>query len=129
VQKKVWDQMMRYLIKSGWGLCCAGVLGWWLYRYGIDEQLPHQLKAESVLLISIWMGVLTFPLGVLWFISLGGIYYLVEQAGLNLSGVSIAEVIAIWSGFVAVGYLQWFVLLPFIREKILSRHAKKIERP
>lgn len=117
--------MIRYLIKSGWALCCAGVLVWWIYRYGIDEQLPHQLKAESVLLISIWMGIFTFPLGVLWFISLSGIYYLAEQAGLNLSGVSIAEVITTWSGFVAVGYLQWFVLLPFIREKFRSQQAKR----
>lgn len=110
--------MIRYLIKIMWTLCCAGVLGWWLYRYGMNDQLPHQLKAESVLLISIWMGILTFPLGLLWFISLSGIYYLAEKIGLTPSGTSIAEVIAIWGGFVIVGYFQWFKFLPFLIKKL-----------
>lgn len=118
--------MLPNLIKAGWLLCCICVFGWWLNKYGMNEALLPQLKAESVLLISIWMVILTFPLGVLWFISLNVIYYLAELTGLNLSGASTSEVIVIWVGFVAIGYLQWFKLLPFIIKKHRNRKASQM---
>jgi hypothetical protein len=50
-----------------------------------------------------------------------GAGYVLAQFGTEIGAPSSIAEFVVWLGFVAVGYLQWFILLPLIIERLRSR--------
>jgi hypothetical protein len=102
---------MINLLKLVWFTACIGVL---VYAFVVCGLLTEpMLRGECFLLTGIMMALLSFPLGLLWWVFLSAVGY-----GLSLAGIEIPESISVhlivWLGFVIVGYLQWFKLVPFL---------------
>jgi hypothetical protein len=74
------------------------------------------------------MVVLSFPLGLLWLWLASGAGHLLAQFGIDIGGASWTADIVVWLGFVVVGYLQWFFLLPWMIRKVRSRNRTTTER-
>ena len=108
---------LRNLIKVIWILGCICVLGWWLYSFGMNSDLSQILKSESQVYLLIAMVILSFPISIVWVYIFAGLLDLLVFVGVNLSGPLQVDVIVLWFGFVTVGYLQWFMLLPYLLGK------------
>ena len=104
---------LRGLVKILWVLCCVVVLVWWYYAFGLKTGLSAMLKAESQIYLIIWMVILTFPVGLIWVYLMALVLYGLETLGVNQEALS-SDVLILWAGFVILGYLQWFKLVPFL---------------
>lgn len=118
--------MKRRIALLVWLVASLIVLGWWYYRFGLNPDLSRTLRNESQIYLIIGMAFLSFPAGLLYVYLFGLATYGLDSVGINMHQHEMLEVLTLWAGFVLSGYLQWFVLLPFIREKFRSRQAKKI---
>ena len=124
VQVEIGVQMSRLKsIRVAWLLTCIVVLCWWMYSYGLKEDLPQVLRSESQIYLLIAMAILTIPLGIPWIYVFAGLLYLLESLGMVLGGKWQADVIFMWMGFVVIGYIQWFVTVPFLIRKIRKRNS------
>ena len=122
--------MTRYnLIRTLWIAACGTVLVWWLNSYGLREDLSQILKSESQVYLLIAMVILTLPLGVAWIYLFAGLLYVLDAVGINVSGKMQADVIFLWLGFVAVGYFQWFAIVPWVIRKARERATIKDREP
>ncbi|WP_186864126.1 hypothetical protein [Undibacterium griseum] len=101
------------------------VLGWWYFHFGLNPELSRTLRNESQIYPIIGMVVLSFPAGLFYMYLFGFAVYGLDSIGIDLHQHEMLEVFTMWAGFVLSGYLQWFVLFPFIQEKFRSRQAKK----
>jgi hypothetical protein len=104
---------------------CVFVLVWWLYSFGIKSDLSPVLKAESQIYLLIGMIILTFPIGVVWIYSFAGILFLCRKWGFDPDSNLLANVFALWLGFVMFGYVQWFKLFPSVLKRIRARRGSK----
>lgn len=126
VQSEIGLQMTRHnLIRILWIVACIIVLVWWLYSYGLKEDLSQVLKSESQVYLLISMVILTLPLGIPWIYLFAGLLYVLESVGINMSGKMQTDVILLWLGFVVIGYFQWFVMVPYLIRKIREQVATK----
>lgn len=126
VQSEIGLQMTRhYLIRTLWIVACIIVLVWWLYSYGLKEDLAQVLKSESQIYLLIAMVILTFPLGIPWIYLFSGLQYVLESVGIDMSGKMQADVFLLWLGFVVIGYIQWFVIVPYLIRKMRERALTK----
>lgn len=117
--------MKRRIALLAWLAASIIVLGWWYYRFGLNPELSRTLRNESQIYLIIGMAVLSFPAGLLYVYLFGLTVYGLDSVGIDLHQHEMLEVFTVWVGFVLSGYLQWFVLFPFIREKFRSRQTKK----
>ena len=126
VQSDIGPQMTRQnLIRTLWIVVCMIVLVGWLYSYGFKEDLSQVLKSESQVYLLIAMVILTLPLGIPWIYLFAGLLYVLESVGINMSGKMQADVFLLWLGFVVIGYIQWFVIVPYLIRKIRERTTTK----
>lgn len=99
-----------------WLLLCLIVLLWWYYTYGLAE-ISDTLKNESQIYLIILMCILTFPIGFIWIYLLSLILY-IAQDYICMQGTKIIDSIIFgWLGFLVLGYLQWFLIVPSIVKK------------
>jgi len=101
------------------------VLVGWLYSYGLNEDLSQVLKSESQVYLLIAMVILTLPLGIPWIYLFAGLLYVLQSVGINMSGETQVDVFLLWLGFVVIGYIQWFVIVPYLIRKIRERATTK----
>ena len=117
--------MKRRIALLMWLAASLIVLSWWCYRFGLNPELSRTLRNESQIYLIVGMAVLSFPAGLLYVYFFGLSVYALDIIGFDLHQYEMLEVFTVWVGFVLSGYLQWFVLLPFIREKFRSRQTKR----
>jgi len=114
----------RNYVKGIWLLACVAVLAWQFVACG--QQSNPTLRGECSLLAGGIMVVLSLPSGLLWLWLVGGAGYVLAQFGIEI-GAAYSMAVVVWLGFVVVGYLQWFMLLPWIIRKVRSRkHANQL---
>lgn len=116
----------RNYLKGIWLLACVAVLVWQVVACG--QQSNPTLRGECSLLAGGIMVALSLPLGLLWLWLVSGATYLLAQFGIEIGGPSSTADVVVWLGFVVVGYLQWFVLLPWIIRKVRSRRRTITEQ-
>lgn len=106
---------MKPIFKFVWLAACALVLIYWVNAHFLSADTPDAYKTETQGILLLWMLVLTFPTGVIWYL-----LFSLILLGLDTFGVqrSIAVEVGIaWIGFVFAGYLQWFVYGPGLKDK------------
>jgi len=111
----------RHILLLLWLTLIMGILAWTLVSYHAQSDL--QLKSEILLRHGLLMLVLTLPCGWLLTALVGAALRL---AGVEAAGVSDAVLVS--SIGAAAGYLQWFVLLPWLWRRWKARHAQN-EQP
>lgn len=112
------------VLKVVWFLACFAVLVWGLFACG--QQANSTLRAECALLGAIIMVLLTLPSGILWWLLLSGTGYVLSLIGIEIGASAIADLVA-WLGFVVVGYLQWFKLVPWLVARWRSRRTAHLQ--
>jgi hypothetical protein len=107
---------MMNLLKIVWLIGCFAALAWTIVACGHEGNAT--LRGECSLLAAIIMAFLTFPLGLLWWLLISAVGYVLSHVGIEIGGVSTIADLVVWFGFVIVGYLQWFKLVPWIVRRI-----------
>ena len=113
--------MKRFLtlslaVKLGWSLLAVGVLFFTLFLY---DGTPATSDAELILVYG--MLTLSFPASLIISLVLSVIGYLVGVWGGNFSIPFNHLIIVVeWLVFLGLGYLQWFVFLPWLWHKLKS---------
>lgn len=74
-----------------------------------------QKAADTVLILT--MLILTFPAGIIAI----GFVFVYSYLFLPDRGVQPLDLVVLWSVFVAVGYLQWFKLVPYLFKKVRKK--------
>lgn len=100
-----------------WLIASFMVLSWWLYCFGLDSEISRTLRNESQIYLIIGMSILSFPIGILYMYLFGFMIYGLNKLNIDLHQYELLEAVILWSGFVLIGYVQWFILLPFIWKK------------
>lgn len=111
---------MMNLLTIVWLIACVAVL-WTSVACG--NEASATLRGECSLLAAIVMAFLTLPLGLLWWLLLSATGYLLSLVGIEIGTTSAIFDFVVWFGFVVVGYLQWFKLVPWLIAKWRSRRA------
>ncbi len=99
-----------------WLVVVASVFVWTMVSY--NAQTVPELKNEILLRHGILMLVLTLPSGS---IATALISVIVGLLGLDLAGISDALFVSLTCA--VAGYLQWFVLLPWLWRKWKARRT------
>ena len=106
------------LLRVIWCSACVMVLVWSLVA---AANAPSHLRHHADEALAIWLAVLTFPVGVAYYIALTLLLMLVYSVtGTSIGGGPIFAVLVAWLPAVILGYWQWFVLLP----RYLSRRRE-----
>jgi hypothetical protein len=115
---------MTNLVKLVWLIACLGVLAYTLVACG--QEPNSTLRGECSLLAAIMMAFLTFPLGLLWWLLVSAAGYAFSLVGIQFGGASVVADLVVWLGFVVLGFLQWFKLLPFLVRRVRERKKATI---
>ena len=115
----------KRILQIAWLLSCVAAVAWWYVTYGIRSDLGGALKAESQIYLIVIMVVITFPIGLVWAYVTGLITYGLEATGIGTVTAWHPDVLLWWLGFVVVGYVQWFKLIPRIVEAIRTWGRRK----
>ena len=100
----------RTLIALWTSLCLAVLVFAYVQRHIHDTDIAF----------AYFMLFLTFPAGYIFASAVGLLFYaLYETWGIVVPGGFINNLVA-WLTFVAVGYFQWFILLPWCYHKLKS---------
>lgn len=99
-----------------WVLATMSIMVWGIA--GCGEVANPTLRAECGLLWSIVLAAVGFPLTVVWWITLSAVGAAFSSVGLEI-GLSPAFDAIAWIGFVVIGYVQWFVLLPRVWHELM----------
>jgi hypothetical protein len=83
---------------------------------------------EAGMVVGYPMWILAFPLNIPTMYIYGGISYLAELNKLNILQNLMNNIYVFWFSFFIVGYLQWFVLFPFLIKKWRSKHLQAIPK-
>src|SRR5712691_4990285 len=115
---------MMNLLKIVWLIACFAALAWTFVACGHEANAT--LRGECSLLAAIIMAFFAFPLGLLWWLLISAVGYALSLVGVEIEGVSAIADLVVWFGFVVVGYLQWFKLVPWIVRRIHKRKQSTI---
>jgi hypothetical protein len=115
----------RNYLKGVWLLVCFAVLIWQVLACG--QAADRTLEAECSLLAAGIMVVLSLPLGLIWLWILSGVGYAFAEFGMQMPSHFGMDLLA-WVGFVFIGYVQWFICVPWIVQKVRSRKRTVPER-
>jgi uncharacterized membrane protein len=108
--REAWENKVRKIMLAVWLAMCATVLASALYLNAGDP------TAREIGPVFIWyMIFLSFPGGLL-VAATGALISALSAGEMNLS-VTVSFLV-IWVAFVAVGYAQWFVLVPYLKRKL-----------
>ena len=107
------------LLKIVWLIGCLAVLVWTFVACG--QETNSTLRGECSFLAAIIMAFLTLPLGLVWWLLLSGAGYALSLVGVEIGRASAIADLVVWLGFVVVGYLQWFKLVPWVVRRIRNR--------
>lgn len=99
-------------LKGIWCALCVAVLIWTFISCG--QQPDRTLRGECSILAGGIMALLSSPLGLLWVLLLSAAGYGLGVFGIETGSPSIGSDFIVWCGFAAIGFLQWFKLLPWI---------------
>ncbi|MBC3931933.1 hypothetical protein [Undibacterium curvum] len=119
------EKMKQKIALFAWFAASLIVLGWWYYQFGLNPELSRTLRNESQIYLIIGMAVLSFPSGLLYLYLFGLLVYGLDSVGVDLHKYEMLEVLILWGGIVLSGYLQFFILFPFVRENFRFRQAQK----
>ena len=109
-------------LRGAWVVAMIIVLMWWLSGHMSDPP-ELTLSSERGLLGLITLVALTFPLGFAWALALNLAAYLMESTSLAAPVSDVWLAFPVWMGFFVAGYVQWFVLLPWLWRKWKARQA------
>lgn len=105
------------VLKALWTLLALGVL---VLTFSIYDGTPATRDAELILLYG--MMALSFPTSYACLLILGALGFFAEKWWGSLSiNSGYATLIVEWLALFVVGYLQWFVLLPWLWRKWKAR--------
>jgi hypothetical protein len=107
-----------YALQIIWGIACIGVLVICFLK----------LDSSSVeLFLLMGMNVLTFPAGYVFALAFSAFGQIIETLiDVRLTSANrVFEMLIIWIGFVAVGYVQWFLLVPWAWRKTRNRLGRR----
>lgn len=112
-------------VRIMWLIAMIAVLVFWIGSGfdGVPSQRNHD--GERHLLATLALIVLTFPLGLMWASVLNVAAYLFDAAGYRAEGSDIFLIPFVWLGFTAVGYIQWFMLLPWLWRRWKARRVRR----
>lgn len=100
-----------------WLSACVLILVWWVAAFSLSSELPAALRAESAFYVYIGMMLLSFPAGLIWALVLAFLNWFLEMLNLTMPTLPWIEVVVYWGGATALGYAQWFKLIPWIRAR------------
>lgn len=109
MQAKVNSRGVR-IVRVAWIIAMTAVLILWLSAVR-DLSSQHD---DAHLYFVLILVVLSFPSGLAWVALANVTSYVAFSMGYRLELPPAAEISALWTGFLLVGYLQWFVLLPVV---------------
>ncbi|MFN9677623.1 MAG: hypothetical protein ACK58C_08485 [Betaproteobacteria bacterium] len=114
------------LIRVAWLVAMVAVLVSWLAAgSGAPGIAPQTTQSgERHLLALLVLSTLTFPSGLLWAGLLNIVAYMLDALGYRFDLPDAFLVPFAWLGFVAIGYFQWFKLLPWLWRKRRARPAQ-----
>ena len=96
--------------RVAWLALCVVVLAWPLV---MSEDVPTHLRHHWYAVQVMWMYVLAFPVGLLYYIALAIALRTLELVTGVVVGNGPAVVVCLhWLPVVVLGYWQWFVWLP-----------------
>ena len=112
-----WSARVKRWLRVAWLALCLGALaGWWLgwgFVDGAGERVEHRDLLDAM------MGIIAFPAGLLWVWVAPGLEPMAQSATLA-AGVpesvwrGYGPELLTWLGATAIGYFQWFWLLPHV---------------
>lgn len=108
---------VRQVARAAWfvvAVVCLVFVQYILSLSAYDEQ--H--AANTVLLFT--MLILAFPAGIIAI----GFAFVYSSLVVPAGGVRPLDLFVLWSAFAAVGYLQWFKLLPYLIQKWKGRRSR-----
>lgn len=108
-----------------WVLLCITVI---VVTFIIYDGTPATRDAELILIYGMMM--LSFPAGQIIALIFAALGYALETVGLGLaipSGYS--GFLCEWVVFFAVGYVQWFIVVPFFVRWLRARGQRREETP
>lgn len=114
---------MARLLQVVWLIACFAVLVWGFVACG--EEANSTLRGECSLLAAIIMALPSLPSGILWWLLVSGTAYALSLVGIEIGTSAVADLI-VWLGFVVVGYLQWFKLVPWLIARWRSRRTPRL---
>ena len=97
-------------LRIAWILSCVFVMAWTIASCGAVAS--PMLRNECELVWSIVLAALGFPVTTVWWISLSAAGSLFSSVGVELGLNPAFDAIA-WVGSVVLGYIQWFVFVPW----------------
>ena len=109
---------IQQIARIAWVGVAVACLVFAQYVLSLDYPDAHK-AADTVLLIVMFS--LTFPIG---YIAVG-LVYVYSYLLLPDQGVNPLDLVVLWFVFFALGYLQWFKLLPWLIEKWRARRASQ----
>lgn len=98
------------VLRAAWLLACVGVLWFTLATYE-----PNTKEGDAAVFFALTMTVLTFPAGL---VVLGLAAIALSTSGANDLMNSDLLFVVFWGLLVIIGYLQWFVLLPKLVQRL-----------
>jgi len=108
---------IQRLVRVCWVLFCVLVGGFSIYLIGLND--PDAYKAADTLLL-VAMGILAFPMGIAAIV----LVFFYSSIFLATSQTSVLDLVAFWLMFIAVGYVQWFLALPWLLRWFRERRLK-----
>jgi hypothetical protein len=113
------------LIRVAWLIVMIVVLVFWLTAgFDVRGTAPQTTQGgEHHLLALLVLSALSFPSGLLWAGLLNILAYVLHAVGYSLDLPDAFLVLFAWLGFVAIGYFQWFKLLPWLWHKRRKDHS------
>ena len=102
-------------MKYTWLLACGLVLFYWIDKWYFSPEIPETLRIEAQGILFIFMILLSFPSGIIWYFIFSLILIFFREIGLTIP--ILMETLFIWVGFVLFGYFQWFQYISKIFKK------------
>jgi hypothetical protein len=120
-------RLIYWVIASVWFVCAVGLLGLGLISFGSSVSTETAtMLAERRMLTFFGMQVIGFPIAT--FLP-GPMSDLAKSFGLELFNVAQPSMMAFvgdWVILLVLGWLQWFVLLPWLLRVFTQRRSGKI---
>lgn len=106
-----------------WLVVCVLVLLAWVAMAGLNESSPDTGKAEAMTYVVVAMSILTFPIGVIWAVLLA----LAAAWAPGIQSSPWLSVLVYWIGATVLGYIQWFIAVPWIKAKRARRAHQAVQ--
>ena len=114
-------------IRTAWLIAMFAVLISWMAATMSSSPSASQASQDGEwhLLVVLILVALTFPMGIIWASLLNVGAYLLDAFNYSAEFYNALLIPFVWLGFVAVGYVQWFKLLPWLCHEWKKRESKR----